>query len=521
MTTKKEIPAGAANHRAAGPAAAVPAAVPVAAIVAASTGAPLADSEARRPGMHKIVIPHVSRIEGHAKITIHLDDAGKVSDAQFHVTQIRGFEKFVEGRPFYEMPSITSRICGICPVSHLLASSKAGDAIMAVGIPESAAKLRELLHMAQFVQSHALSFFYLSAPDLLLGMDSDPAKRNVAGLLEAQPDALRDGIALRKFGQQLIERLGKERIHSSWSIPGGVNADFDAHARETTLAEWPAAMAILKRALALWKGTVDSFPDEIDSFSNFPTMYCGLVGPDGSLRLYDGNLRFVGPDGAIVADQVKPTDYASYIGEAALPDSYLKAPYFKPAGFPEGIYRVGPLARLNVADRCGTPEADKELAEYRQRFGRIVQSGFHYHYARLIEVMYALERMKELLDDPAILGTKVRAHGGVNNLEGIGIIEAPRGTLIHHYKVDDNGAMTWANLIVATGHNNLAIGRGVADVAKRFVDGNKIHEGALNRVSALIRAYDPCLSCSTHAMGVVPMVLRLVGPDGELLDEIG
>ena len=471
--------------------------------------------------MKKITIQHVTRIEGHAKITIKLDDAGQVTDTQFHVTQIRGFEKFVEGRPYYEMPSITSRICGICPVSHLLASSKACDAIMAVRIPNTAAKLRELLHCAQFVQSHALSFFHLSAPDLLLGMDSDPAKRNLVGLLEENPDVLHDGIALRKFGQQLIERLGKERIHPSWSVPGGVNAQFDPHAREKTIAELPAAMAIVKRTLALWKTTLDDFPNEIESFANFPTMYCGLVGPDGSLRLYDGNLRFVGPDGSVVADQVKPDDYATYIGEATLPYSYMKAPYYKPAGYPDGIYRVGPLARLNVVDRCGTPEADTELEEYRHRLGRIVQSGFHYHYARLIEALYALERMRELLDDPTILGTKVRAHAGVNNLEGTGVIEAPRGTLIHHYKVDDNGAITWANLIVATGHNNLAISRGILQVAKRFVDGNRIQEGALNRVSAVIRAYDPCLSCASHAMGVVPMVLQLLGPDGQLLDEVG
>jgi NAD-reducing hydrogenase large subunit len=310
-------------------------------------------------------------------------------------------------------------------------------------------------------------------------------------------------------------------VHPSWTVPGGVNAPLDPQAREKTLSELPAAVAIVKRTLALWKKTVDSFPDEIDSFSNFPTMYCGLVGPDGSLRLYDGNLRFVGPDGAIVADQVRPDDYAAHIGEASLPDSYLKAPYYRPVGFPDGIYRVGPLARLNVADRCGTPDADAELEEYRGRFGRIVQSGFHYHYARLIEALYALERMQQLLDDPAILGTKVRAHAGVNCLEGVGIIEAPRGTLIHHYKVDDDGAITWANLIVATGHNNLAIGRGVLHVAKRFVDGNKIQEGALNRVSALVRAYDPCLSCSTHALGTFPVLLELRGPDGRLLDAVG
>jgi NAD-reducing hydrogenase large subunit len=473
----------------------------------------------------RVTIQHVTRIEGHAKITIKLDDAGQVTDTQFHVTQIRGFEKFVEGRPYYEMPSITSRICGICPVSHLLASSKACDEIMAVRIPTAAAKLRELLHCAQIVQSHALSFFHLSAPDLLLGMDSDPAKRNIVGLLEEHPDALRDGIALRKFGQQAIERLAKERIHPSWTVPGGVNAPLDPHARQEMIAELPAAMSIVKRTLYLWKKTLDGFPDEIESFSNFPTMYCGLVGPDGSMRLYDGNLRFVGADGSIVADQVSPNDYATYIGEATLPDSYMKAPYYKPAGYPDGIYRVGPLARLNVVDRCGTAEADRELGEYRQRLGtgtarRIVQSGFHYHYARLIEVMYALERMAELLDDPAILETKVRAHAGVNSLEGIGIIEAPRGTLIHHYKVNDDGAMTWANLIVATGHNNLAISRGILQVAKRFVDGNKIQEGAVNRVSALVRAYDPCLSCASHALGVVPMVMQLLGPDGELLDQV-
>ena len=260
--------------------------------------------------MKKVTIHHVTRIEGHAKITIRLDDEGQVTGTQFHVTQIRGFEKFTEGRPYYEMPSITARICGICPVSHLLASVKACDAIMAVRIPAAAAKLRELLHCAQFVQSHALSFFHLSAPDLLLGMDSDPAKRNVAGLLEEHPDALRDGIALRKFGQQVIERLAKERVHPSWTVPGGVNAPLDPHAHEKTLAELPAAQAIVRRTIELWKKTLDRFPDEIATFSNFPTMYAGLVGPDGSLRLYDGNLRFVAPEGRMVADQVRPEDYA-------------------------------------------------------------------------------------------------------------------------------------------------------------------------------------------------------------------
>ncbi|MFB3826399.1 MAG: Ni/Fe hydrogenase subunit alpha [Bryobacteraceae bacterium] len=470
--------------------------------------------------MKRITIDPVTRIEGHARVTIHLDDTGKVAGTQFHVTQVRGFEKFTEGRPYYEMPSITARICGICPVSHLLASSKACDAIMSVRVPEPAAKLRELLHCAQFVQSHALSFFHLSAPDLLLGMDADPASRNVLGVLEKHPDIARDGIALRKFGQTAIELLAKERIHPSWVVPGGVNAPLEPAAREKMLADLPAAKAVIHRALALFKGILDKFQEEIAGFGNMKTMYAGLVDAAGALQIYDGGLRFTGADGAIVQDHVDPRCYQTYIGEASLGDSYLKAPYYKPVGYPDGIYRVGPLARLNVADRCGTPEADAEFAEYHQRFGKVVESSFHFHYARLIEALYAAERMEALLEDPAILETHVRARANVNSLDGVGVIEAPRGVLIHHYKVDETGAMRWANLIVATGHNNLAMGRSVEQVSRRFVNGAKLQEGMLNRVSAVVRAYDPCLSCSTHAAGRVPLDIRLVGPGGEELDRL-
>jgi NAD-reducing hydrogenase large subunit len=468
----------------------------------------------------KLTIHHVTRIEGHAKISIYLNDEGKVARTHLHVTQVRGFEKFTEGRPYYEMPSITARICGICPVSHLLASVKACDAIMAVQIPETAFKLRELLHFGQFVQSHALSFFHLSSPDLLLGFDSDPAQRNVLGILAKHPEIAKDGIALRKFGQQIIERLAKERIHPSWTVPGGVNAPLAAEARDRILLELPQAKAIARRAIAMWKATVDTFPEEIANFGNTPTMYAGMVDAKGNLQLYDGCLRFVDTDGQMVADQVAPKKYADYIGEAAMPTSYLKAPYYKPLGFPSGVYRVGPLGRLNACDQCGTPEADAELAEFRQRYGRIVQSAFHYHYARLIEAIFALERIEMLLDDPSILATHVRAKAGVNALEGVGMIEAPRGTLIHHYKVSEQGAMTWANLIVATGHNNLAMNRSVEQVALHFVDGNNLKEGMLNRVQAVVRAYDPCLSCSTHALGQVPLHIELVAADGTVVDQI-
>jgi NAD-reducing hydrogenase large subunit len=465
------------------------------------------------------MIDPVTRIEGHAKISIHLGEDGKVASTQFHVTQVRGFEKFTEGRPYYEMPAIMARICGICPISHLLASVKACDAIMAVRIPETGRLLRELLHCAQFVQSHALSFFHLSAPDLLLGMDFDPVLRNVVGIIEKHPEIARDGIALRKYGQQAIELMARERIHPSWTVPGGVNAPLEVQARDRMLAELPNAKAIARRTLDFFKSVLDRFSEEVAHFGNQRTMYAGLVNRLGTMQLYDGNLRFVDADGTTVAEAVDPLGYSDFIGEATMPHSYLKAPYYKPIGYPEGIYRVGPLARLNVAEKCGTPLADAELAEYRERCGRPAHSAFHFHYARLIEALYAVEKMEQLLEDPRILGTHVRARAGVNSLEGVGIAEAPRGVLIHHYKVDESGAVRWANLIIATGHNNLALNQGVDQVAKHFIDGNRLEEGMLNRVSAVVRAYDPCLSCSTHAGGQLPLRVTLYGAGGARLDE--
>lgn len=468
--------------------------------------------------MKKITIDAVTRIEGHAKITIHLDDAGKVADAQFHVTQVRGFERFVEGRPYYEMPGITARICGICPVSHLVASVKACDAIMAVSVPETAAKLREVVHLGQIVQSHALSFFHLSGPDLFLGMDSDPEKRNVFGLAELRPETARDGIALRKFGQRVIELVAKERIHPAWFVPGGVAQPLAPEARDAILAELPEAKRIARRTIDAFKGMLDDFEGEIESFGTQPTMYLGLVDPRGRLQFYDGRLRFVEADGGIEADQVAPAEYAWWIAESVLPFSYLKAPYFRPKGPTDGVYRVGPLARLNVSESCGTREADSEFAEFRERCGRPARSSFHFHYARLVELIHALEKLEVLLGDRAILGRQVRARAGVNSLEGVGVAEAPRGTLVHHYKVDEKGAMRWANLVIATGHNNYAINRGVLDVSRRYVNGKRLEEGMLNRVQALVRAYDPCLSCSTHAAGEPALRVELLGPDGSLLD---
>ena len=470
--------------------------------------------------MKRIAIEPVSRIEGHAKITIQLDDEGKVAGTEFQVTQVRGFEKFVEGHPFYEMPGITARICGICPISHLLASSKACDAIMAVRIPPAARKLRELVHLAQFVQSHALSFFYLSAPDFLLGMDSDPASRNVLGVIAGHPELARDGIDLRKFGLMIVEGLAQERVHPSWIVPGGVAARLSSAIRDRILTELPNAMAIAGRTLRFFKGALDNYKEEIEFFGSSPTMYAGMVDRKGNLQLYDGDLRFRAATGEIVEDHIAADEYSSWIGEASLRESYLKAPYFKPVGFPAGVYRVGPLGRFNAADQCNTPSADAEFKEAHQRFGQVAHSAFLYHYARLVEIIHALERIEALLADTQILDTHVRATAGVNALEGVGMIEAPRGTLIHHYKVNEEGAITWANLIVATGHNNLAIGRAVQQVSEHFIDGKKLTEGMLNRVSAVVRAYDPCLSCSTHASDVLAMHIRLLDFQGIVIDEL-
>ncbi len=467
-----------------------------------------------------ILIDPVTRIEGHAKITIELDEHGEVSDAHFHVTQVRGFEKLCEGRPFEEMPSLMARICGICPVSHLLASATACDALMAVKIPDTAANLRRVMNLAQIVQSHALSFFYLSSPDLLLGMDADPARRNLVGVLQDNPELARDGIRLRQFGQNIIESLGGKRIHPGWIVPGGVSEPLKVNKRDEILKTIPDALAIAERTLKWFKPVMEKYRDEVSTFANFPSLFMGLVNDQGQLSFYSGKLRIVDETGKVLANQLTAADYPNYIGEAVEPSSYLKSAYYKPYGYPNGIYRVGPLARLNIADGCRTQRANEEWAEFRELRRGAILSSFYYHYARLIEILYGVERIGQLLSDPNILSKHVRAYAQPNNMEGVGMAEAPRGTLFHHYKIDENGLITWVNLIIATGQNNLAMNRGVLQVARKYVHGERLQEGALNRVEAVIRTFDPCLSCSTHAMGQMPLDIQLVRVDGTVADRV-
>jgi len=467
-----------------------------------------------------ITIDPVTRLEGHGKITIQLDSQGLVEDAHFHVTQVRGFERFSQGRPFYEMPSLMARICGICPVSHLIASAKACEAIMSVRIPHTAAQLRRMLNLAQTVQSHALSFFYLSSPDLLLGMESDPKARHVFGVVAAKPELGRAGIGLRRFGQHIIELLGKKRIHPGWVVPGGVTEPLEAVKRDEILAMIPEAYANIHLALAAYKQIADSFKPEIEVFANFPSLYMGLINEDESVEFTDGALRLINSHGDILEDGITAAKFSDIIGEAVEPYSYTKFAYYKPLGYPEGSYRVGPLARLNIARSMGTPLADKELSEFKQLSAGPVQSSFHYHHARLIDILYGIEKIEQILSDPLILDKHVRASAGVNRLEGAGQAEAPRGTLMHHYKVDEDGLITWANLVIATGQNNNAMNKGVLQAARHYVKDGKFTEGVLNRVEAVIRTFDPCLSCSTHAFGQMPLVLSLVNADGEQVDQV-
>ena len=465
----------------------------------------------------EIRIEHVTRIEGHAKITVYLDESGEVRDAHFHVTELRGFEKFCEGRTLWEMPALTARICGICPVSHILASAKTGDAILAVKIPKAAELLRRLMNAAQFVQSHALSFFYLSAPDLLLGWDADPAQRNVMGLIDANPDLARKGIRLRAFGQEIIERLGGKKIHPAWAVPGGVNQAMTADDLLFIKENLPEAMETIKGTLDLFKS---SFTDDETRgmLGDFPSMFMGLVTEDGTWEHYTGKLRIVDSQGKIVVDQFDPARYTEIIGEASEAWSYLKFPHYKPVGYPSGMYRVGPLGRVNVCDRFGTPLADAELEEFRARSKGRSGKVFDYHYTRLIEILASLERIECLISDERILSPRIRAEAGINELEGVGIHEAPRGTLFHHYKVDPNGVIEWVNLIVSTGHNNLAMNRSIKEIAQHYIHDGSFNEGILNRIEGGIRAFDPCLSCSVHAVGQMPLVVELVDPAGEILD---
>jgi len=476
----------------------------------------------------KITIDPVTRVEGHGRVTVQLDEQGKVEQARFHIVEFRGFERFIQGHPYWEAPLLVQRLCGICPVSHHLAAAKAIDQIYGID-PEdlhpTATNIRRLLHFGQIFQSHSLHFFYLASPDLLFGADAPLEKRQVGAVALEFPDLARRGIQMRQFGQELIKALAGKKIHGITAIPGGVHKTFRPEERDYFLEdnETPSIDTMIqwsRESIAFIKDYHDRNFRWLDSFASYPSGHLGLVGGDGSLEFYHGRMRAIDGHGQVTLNDVPGDDYLRYFGEGVEKWSYMKFPYLRHLGRNNGWNRVGPLARLNVCDRISTPLANAELSEFKAYTnGKPNNHTMHSHWARLIEVLHCAEQIRILLNDPEILGEVTRP--GVNRRpEGIGIIEAPRGTLIHHYQADNKGRITKCNLIVSTTHNNEPMNQAVKWVARNVLDRQKeITESMLNQVEVAIRAYDPCLSCATHAMGQMPLILTVLDAAGAVVAE--
>jgi NAD-reducing hydrogenase large subunit len=463
-----------------------------------------------------IVINPITRVEGHGKVTIHLDAKGDIEEARLHVIEFRGFERFVQGRLYWEVPTIIQRLCGICPVSHLLCAAKAMDVIVGADVlSPTAEKMRRLMHYGQTYQSHALHFYHLSAPDLLFGFDSPVATRNVIGIALAHPEIARKAVLMRKYGQEIIKATAGKKIHGNGAIPGGINKNLSIAERDFLKKDADVMLAWAIEGLALYKGLYKKDMKRLEAFGSFESNFVSIVRKDGCLDLYDGLLRAKDPDGAVIFDQVQPADYLEHIAEEVRPWSYMKFPYIRPLGPRKGWYRVGPLARMNNCDRIDTPIAEKEREEFmRMGGGRPVHSTMAYHWARLIELVHSAEKIKELLDDPDLQGSEL-VRTGARRHRAVAWIEAPRGTLFHHYEVDDNDQVTMANLIVATTNNNEPMNQAVTAVARSHIARAKeITEGLLNHIEVAIRAYDPCLSCATHAVGRMPLKAALYDAGG-------
>lgn len=477
----------------------------------------------------KIVIDPVTRVEGHGKVTIQVDDNNKVTDAKFHIVEFRGFERFIQGHPYWEAPVMVQRLCGICPVSHHLAAAKAIDQIVGLDpkdLSVPAQKLRKLLHFGQVFQSHALHFFYLASPDLLFGSDAAPEKRNVVGVAAAYPELAKKGILMRKFGQEIIKMIAGKKIHGIATTPGGVHKTVEDKERQffldgknmpnvDTMIEWSVEI------IDFIKKYHQQHQVFLDAFASYPSGHLGLVNKEtGFLELYDGYLRAIDAQGNVTLDDIESEDYNDYFYESTEKWSYLKFPYLKHLGREKGWNRVGPLARMNVCDGISTPLAEKERKEFMDMTGGKTNNMTMYsHWARLIEILYAAEMMKELLTDDDILSNDL-IRKGERRKEGVGVIEAPRGTLIHHYEVDDKDRITRCNLIVSTTHNNEPMNQAVKWVAENEISGKaKITEGMLNQVEVAIRAYDPCLSCATHAMGQMPLEVAIIDNKGNTIDK--
>jgi NAD-reducing hydrogenase large subunit len=476
---------------------------------------------ASRSGLRRVAIDPVSRVEGHGKITLMLDATNHIHEARFHIVEFRGFEKFIQGRPYWEVPFFVQRLCGICPVSHQLAAAKAVDQLIGVEqITPTAYKLRRLLHFGQTLQSHALHFFHLSSPDLLFGFGSDPKQRNIVGVLDKFPDLALKGVKLRKYGQQIIAAIAGKRIHGTATVPGGMNKALGIAERDSLLADIKEVLSWCQDAVAL-NEQIHTTHAEHRGFATVRSNFLSMVGSGGELELYHGGLRARRADGSSLFDQFDYRGYQQIIREEVRPWSYMKFPYLIELGKQQGWYRVGPLARVNNCEYISTPLAETARLRFRESGnGGLVQDTLAYHWARMIEALHCAESINDLLHDPQITGNDLVADPGEKRNEGIGVIEAPRGTLFHHYRIDEQGLITKANLIVSTTSNNQAMNESVRSVANEYLDGHEISEGLLNHLEVAIRAYDPCLSCATHALGKMPLQVELLDANGTLLDRL-
>lgn len=480
------------------------------------------ETAANRESLRRVAIDPVSRVEGHGKVTLLLDEAGHVKEARLHIVEFRGFEKFIQGRPYWEVPVMVQRLCGICPVSHHLTAAKALDPVVgALTVTPTADKIRRLMHYGQILQSHALHFFHLASPDLLFGFDSPVQQRNIVGVAGAWPEVAKKGVLLRKFGQEVIRITTGKRVHGTGAVPGGVNRSLTPAERDELLADADRMIEWSHEAIHLARQLHEANAALYDDFGLFRSHLLSLVRADGALDLYDGHLRLRDARGQIVRDAIPCADYEQHIVEEVKSWSYMKFPFIRELGPARGWYKVGPLARVQNCDFIPSPLAEVERQDFIARGeGEPIHAPLAYHWARMIEMLHAAEIIRELLDDPDLLSDE-RMSSGPRGREGVGIIEAPRGTLIHHYRVGEDDLVSYCNLIVSTTHNNQAMNEAVRQVARRYLDGRQLTEGLLNHIEVAIRAFDPCLSCATHALGKMPLVVELQGPDGGLLDSAG
>ncbi len=470
--------------------------------------------------LRRVVIEPVTRVEGHGKVTILLDEDNRVRQARLHIVEFRGFERFIQGRPFWEAPVLVQRLCGICPVSHHLAAAKATDRLVGgENLTPTALKMRLLMHHGQFLQSHALHFFHLASPDLLFGFDAEPALRNVLGVAAKHPELAKQGILLRKFGQEVIRATAGKKIHGTGAIPGGVNKNLSVEERDELLRDMDQILQWARGALKLARDYTLENQKRLADFGAFPSNHLSIVRADGTYDIYDGLLRARDAEGRIIFDGVDNQAYADYISEEVRSWSYMKFPFIRSLGPETGWYRVGPLARVNNCDRFDTPEAEEARREFKEVSGGKPNNWtMAYHWARMIELLHSAEKIRNLLHDPDLQGTDLLVEGERRS-EAVGIIEAPRGTLFHQYWINEQDQIVRANLIVSTTSNNEPMNRAVTRVAEEYLSGvPQITEGLLNHIEVAIRAYDPCLSCATHALGRMPLIVELRGAEGELLE---